>query len=272
MSDHWFLNDNCLAVFTTTSTGSTATQGWINPTSIKESIDAEYSKRAVLGLSHSVAQYIRTNSRKIQMELWISAHVLTFKGREALTASGPDSEVILQPRNFFESLLVPAARAQGPERVNIYWANGLLTFEGVLESMSTDYERFAYNGVPLEYKMDLSFLETPTGLMTAVGVREHGLGYKAYAAAPKAMPKYKSKKKQTRGKKPPGRAVAIGPMFNMTGSGLLPQCIDLAGASGGLSSSAAPRMEAAVDRQQREASEDLQSAAGLFTTTTENPL
>ena len=57
-------------------------QAMVNPTSFTESLNAEYSRRPVIGLSHEVLQFSRTINREISMELWVSYSVLIQRFRE----------------------------------------------------------------------------------------------------------------------------------------------------------------------------------------------
>jgi len=200
-----FVNEGFIVSFAAASAGAPIERqsGYINPTSFRETVDAEYAKRQVLGLSHSVAQYVRTNSRKIQMEIWMSAHILARKGLAAIPVTGPEADSILDLRDFFESLLVPCGRGMAPPIVEVDWPGASLHFVGVLESLNTEYERFGFNGVPIEYKMDLSFLEVATDLMISSEVRNKGLGYMSYVTDPRApTPRYKPKKSKPGGRKP----------------------------------------------------------------------
>lgn len=166
-----------LVVFTATSSsfsGPVIVQALVNPTSFKESVQAHYALRPVLGLSHEVVQYVRTGTRKITMEIWLSYHLFLQRGMVTKT---PDA--LLSKRNFFESLLVPAQLGAAPPLVQVNWPGADLWFEGVLESMSTDYERFDFTGAPIEMKMDLTFIEVARKLMTSPSVYESGLGYEA---------------------------------------------------------------------------------------------
>jgi hypothetical protein len=146
----------------------------VNPTTVKESIRPEYSKRPVLGLSHEVVQYIRTTSRVISMQLWVSYHIML---ERAIVKSRSD---ILLMRNFFESLVVPSSQGLAPPLVAVYWPGADLHFKGVVESLSIEYQRFAADGMPMEYSLDLSFLEVADALMTSGPVFRSGMGAKAY--------------------------------------------------------------------------------------------
>lgn len=152
----------------------------VNPTTFNETTTAEYSMRPVLGLSHEVAQYTRTNSRRIEMELWISYHLLVMRGitPDQLHAKGPI--LCLRYRDFFNSLLVPSGSGLAPPLVAVKWPGARLNFKGVVTRVDIEYQRFNWQGIPIEYSIDLSFVEVADALMVSQRVRDHGLGYKAY--------------------------------------------------------------------------------------------
>lgn len=147
----------------------------VNPTSFKETIQAHYSLRPVLGLSHEVVQYVRTGTRKITMELWLSYHIFLQQGWLVET---PDA--LLSWRNWFESLLVPSGVGLAPPKVAMLWPYADLWFMGVLESLDVDYERFDYRGAPIEMKLSISMIEVAEGLMLSDKVKQKGLGYGTY--------------------------------------------------------------------------------------------
>jgi len=141
-----------------------------NPESFSERVGAEYSRRAVLGLSHEVAQYIRTRSREISMTLAIYYQLFVQKGW--------NSNIIdpLQYRDFFAGLLVPSAERRAPSRVQVLWPGQWLNFIGVVTSADFEYTRFDEFGYPLDYTINISLLETPSKLMTSNAVMQYGIG------------------------------------------------------------------------------------------------
>lgn len=145
-----------------------------NPESFNESVTSHYSQRAVLGLSHDVVQYIRTSSREIDMELWCNYHA--FMVRSPDISEHFALERLIDHRNFFESLMVPAGPRLAPPLVTVEWPNAKLHFKGVVTDLTINYTRFAYNGAPIEFTLDLSLLESARGLMTSEGVRRTGFG------------------------------------------------------------------------------------------------
>ena len=142
-----------------------------NPTTFSESVEPQYSRRPVLGLSHEVVQFIRTASREITMELWVSYHLFLQKGW------APDTVRPLILRNFFQALTMPLKARAAPPRVEVDWPGASLNFVGVASSLSFEYQRFASSGDPLEYSISVTFLEVAGALMTAPKVLLNGIGY-----------------------------------------------------------------------------------------------
>jgi hypothetical protein len=149
----------------------------VNPTSFTESVKAEYSKRPVLGLSHEVLQYIRTTARTITMQLWVSYHLYVQR-----KWGGADRQAVLRFRNFFESLIVPTGLGLAPPYVYVDWPGAELHFKGVLESLDIEYQRFAFDGTPMELSLSVTFCEIADDLMTSESVMENGLGMPSYGA------------------------------------------------------------------------------------------
>jgi hypothetical protein len=159
-------------------------QAIVNPTSVKETVQAHYSLRPVLGLSHEVVQYVRTGSRKLSMELWLSLHIL--KRRNETEGDMDESvkpEDLLTWRNWFESLMVPSGLGKAPPLVSVIWPHAEFNFIGVLETLDIDYERFDYRGAPIEMKLNLSMIEVMTGLMTTKSVFKQGFGGSSLVSA-----------------------------------------------------------------------------------------
>lgn len=143
----------------------------VNPESFKESIATSYSLRAVLGLSHEVVQYIRTGSRKISMELWLSWHILRLK-------KGPAAKLseLIDTRNWFEGCMVPQGLGLAPPLVLLLWPGAKLNFIGVIDSLNIEYQRFTTRARPMEIKLDISMIEVASKLMTTPGVTATGMG------------------------------------------------------------------------------------------------
>jgi len=144
-----------------------------NPGSFRESVAPQYARRPVLGLSHEVVQYIRTGSREISMELFVSYHLFLAKGWNSKSIKP------LQYRNFFEGLTVPAGERRAPPRVEVTWPKAGLAFVGVVTQLDIEYQRFNRDGYPLEYTLDISFVEVARRLRVTDKVMQEGMGYNA---------------------------------------------------------------------------------------------
>ncbi len=145
----------------------------VNPETFSESVEPQYSRRPVLGLSHEVIQYIRTASREISMQLWVSWDV--YIQRKMIT-SGAHPVAF---RDFMVSLCVPAGARLSPPLVELHWPGANLGFMGVVSSLNIEYTRFSSRGDPIEYTVDVTFLEVAAALMTSPYVGLFGLGKKA---------------------------------------------------------------------------------------------
>lgn len=139
-----------------------------------ESVSPQYSRRPVLGLSHDVVQYVRTDSREISMELWCSYHVV-MRNIPSLT-NDQALHRLIKHRNFFESLTVPSGPRQAPPLAHVNWPEANLYFQGVVTGMNIEYTQFAHSGAPMEFFIDVSFLESSRGLMTHDRVKQTGWG------------------------------------------------------------------------------------------------
>lgn len=144
-----------------------------NPETFSSSVTSNYVKQAVLGLSHEVTQWTATASRTIDMDLWCSFHVL-----QRLLGNKVKPKVLLDYRNFFESLMVPSRAGLPPPLVAMSWPGADLYFIGVIEDLAIEYQRFSITGAPIEFTLSLSMLEVPAALMTSGQVHKHGLGHK----------------------------------------------------------------------------------------------
>jgi hypothetical protein len=145
-----------------------------NPENFSESFTSNYVKHAVVGLSHEVSQWTATASRTIDMELWCSLLVL----QRVLETNKVKPSVLLDYRNFFESLMMPTRAGLPPPLVAMSWPGADLYFIGVCEELSVEYQRFTIDGAPMEFSLSLSLLEVPTALMTSQQVHKYGAGYK----------------------------------------------------------------------------------------------
>lgn len=169
-----------------------------NPQTLPESVKPQYSLRPVLGLSHEIPQYIRTGSRTLDVELWHSLYIALQIGRLErsfdLDAQGKATDVATAPpakpeddsvpqkmlkryRNLYQSMTVPLAPGLAPPLIEFTWPYADLNFQGVVTGLDITYERFRYDGIPIEYTVKLELTEDPKGFMTSRGVQQWGLGF-----------------------------------------------------------------------------------------------
>lgn len=142
----------------------------VNPESFSESVEPQYSRRPVLGLSHEVLQYIRTASRDLSMQFWVSWDVYIQRG----FASHEMHPVAF--RDFMVSMCVPAGPRLSPPLIEVHWPGANLGFVGVVASLGIEYTRFSSKGDPIEYTLDVSFVEVARALMTSPYVNLYGIG------------------------------------------------------------------------------------------------
>ena len=132
----------------------------INPETISETISPQVSRRPVIGLSHEVIQYIRTNSRELSFDLQISQLVA------ARVFDNPVTDVSGY-RHWFMGLALPLGPRLATPMISITWARGIKSFTGVLTNLSWEYERWSAEGNLMEFSMSLTLVETQYGLKTA---------------------------------------------------------------------------------------------------------
>jgi hypothetical protein len=142
----------------------------VNPESFSESVEPQYSRRPVLGLSHEVIQYIRTASREISMQFWVSWDVYIQKKLAHHDMHPTDF------RNFMQSLCVPVRARLAPPLVEVHWPGANLGFTGVVDSLSIEYTRFSSKGDPIDYTIDVTFVEVARALMVTNPVFFFGMG------------------------------------------------------------------------------------------------
>lgn len=169
-----------------------------NPQTLPESIKPQYSLRPVLGLSHELPQFVRTGSRTIEVELWHSIYIalqlgrlergldLDKKGRATDVATAPPAKpeddsvpqkMLKRYRNLYQSMTVPLAPGLAPPLIKFDWPSADLNFQGVVTSLDVTYERFRWDGIPIEYTVKLELTEDPKGFMTTRGVQQWGFGF-----------------------------------------------------------------------------------------------
>lgn len=171
----------------------------VNPATLKETLQAEWSRMAVIGLDHEIPHYSRTKS----IEFPLSFYVSTFEKvrQHALEAHNTRNtitdEVVaasMQFANDLRSLVFPSKITLRPPPVKVCWP-GVLEIIGVVTSLSFEYKRFANDFtnssgkqnelIPLIYQADVTFLETRASRRWSEDVASSGLQIN-YTVQPKA--------------------------------------------------------------------------------------
>lgn len=148
----------------------------INPSSFKESWAPQWNKRGPLGGSHETLQYIRTTSRTLGFSLWVSQHIYVAENIPMLDSD----RGVLFYRDWFAACSVPFGPRQSPPVIEVDWPEAGLSFKGVIDTISIDYERFEPGGRPLDMTIELAFVEVlQYGMMTTQEVLRKGMGYGA---------------------------------------------------------------------------------------------
>lgn len=156
----------------------------LNPKTLKETINVEWSKLPVIGLDHEVPHYSRTRSISIPMSFYFSAFE---QARQSLTAGSaarptdaqniPLSKLNAQSIdfvNFLRSLCFPTKDGLRPPTVKVVWRN-VLSFLAVVENVTFEYMRFDRTLAPIAYQADVTFLEVRLTRRYSEDVRRVGL-------------------------------------------------------------------------------------------------
>ena len=126
-----------------------------NPAQLCESVQVQYSRLTVPGLSHQVLQFQSTGNRKFSG--------LEFYMDRLFAAEQPGAPDILRFRSFLQSLTVPPGGTQtvaqtAPPRALIIWPQ-VLTVEAVLTDLEFCYEKLSADGSVMAYMASCSFEE-----------------------------------------------------------------------------------------------------------------
>lgn len=159
----------------------------LNPKTLKETINVEWSKLPVIGLDHEVPHYSRTKSIVIPMSFYFSAFE---QGRQGLntisvaqftdlvmSSNTPKSKINQQSIdfvNFLRSLCFPTRDGLRPPTVKVVWKN-VLSFLAVVENVTFEYTKFDRTLAPIAYQADVNFLEVRLTRRYSEDVRRVGL-------------------------------------------------------------------------------------------------
>ena len=121
-----------------------------NPTEFEETLEVNWARLTVPGLSHQPLQFINTGNAKFSLELYFDA-------------TGLESDSFALPRRFLQSLCYPKRGAQdviggGPPRALFIWPE-IISLSCVLTGLSFKHKRFNVDGAPSQYTAKLSLEE-----------------------------------------------------------------------------------------------------------------
>ena len=138
-----------------------------NPPELEETIDVNWARPAVPGLSHEPLQYSHTSNLKHGLTLTFDALDPTY-----------DPARILLARRFLQSLCVPRQAAQdigsgAPPRVLFVWPN-LISLTCVITSLGFKYSRFRLDGTPTLFTVKVALEEIRDVRLTSEDVLASG--------------------------------------------------------------------------------------------------
>jgi hypothetical protein len=133
------------------STGDSI-EAQFNPTEFEESLEVNWARQTVPGLSHQPLQYVNTGNAKFPLEL-------NFEVQDPTT----DLDAIHRARRFLLSLCYPRRGAAdvasgGPPRALFLWPN-VVSLTCVITALSFKYGRFNLEGTPVQFSAKLSLEE-----------------------------------------------------------------------------------------------------------------
>ena len=123
-----------------------------NPTEFEESLEVNWARQTVPGLSHQPLQYVNTGNVKFPLEL-------NFEVQDPTT----DLDAIQRARRFLLSLCYPRRGAAdvasgGPPRALFIWPN-VVSLTCVITALSFKYSRFNLEGTPVQFVAKVSLEE-----------------------------------------------------------------------------------------------------------------
>ena len=121
-----------------------------NPSQLVETVQINWNRLNVPGLSHQVLQYQSTGNRQLGgIEFYLDRF---------FASKQPGAPDILAFRSFLRALTVPESGQQSPPRALVIWPK-VLTVETVLTSLEFQYRQFATDGSVLVYTATCTFEE-----------------------------------------------------------------------------------------------------------------
>jgi len=137
-----------------------------NPTEFSRTLEVEYAKQTVPGLSHKIMQYVSTGNSAFEMELFFDAD-----NRDQILQN-------LATRRFIESLCYPRGVNSivdgGPPRVLFVWPT-FISLTTLITSVTETFTKFASDGTPIGFTLSLAMEETRDARLLSDDVIMQGL-------------------------------------------------------------------------------------------------
>jgi hypothetical protein len=123
-----------------------------NPTELEESLEVNWARQTVPGLSHQPLQFVNTGNVKFTLEL-------NFETQDP----GADLDQLLRARRFLQSLCYPRRGAAdvasgGPPRALFVWPT-IVSLTCVITSLTFKYSRFNVAGTPVQFTAKIGLEE-----------------------------------------------------------------------------------------------------------------
>jgi hypothetical protein len=123
-----------------------------NPTELEETLEVNWARLTVPGLSHQPLQFVNTGNTKMSFELH-------FEAQDPTTSL----DQLLRDRRFLQSLCYPrrgasTVAAGTPPRALFIWPN-MVSLTCVVTALSFRYTRFNLEGTPIEFACRVSLEE-----------------------------------------------------------------------------------------------------------------
>lgn len=122
-----------------------------NPTEFSRTLEVEYAKQTVPGLSHRVMQYVSTSNSSFSLELFFDAD-----NRNQILQN-------LATRRFIESLCYPRGVNSivdgGPPRVLFVWPT-FISLTTLIINVTETFTKFASDGTPIGFTLAVTLEET----------------------------------------------------------------------------------------------------------------
>ena len=147
-----------------------------NPSELTETVRIDWARLRIPGLSHERLQFNHTENYKATFRLIFDA--LTENSSGISIRRGNDAARNLDTRNFLMSLCYPkqgAATVSDGEapRVLLVWPN-LISLTAKIDELKFHHSRFALDGTPTFFEVDITLEEIRDTRLTSEDVRASG--------------------------------------------------------------------------------------------------